>query len=161
MNTHGTRLDCSAHGVPDPTIKWFRQSGLEERQLVESSPPLLSIYSNGSLIIHNFGADLYRQDIHSTVYRCLTSNIHGKIISSPVSVKATTRQQQQQLQAQVYDEYVINGNTAVLTCHIPPFYKDDLEIASWIREDNLIIKPKLPSAYFVFALLFTKIIIMD
>ncbi|KAG1650321.1 Down syndrome cell adhesion molecule-like protein Dscam2 [Nymphon striatum] len=91
-----------------------------------------------------FTEDQYRQDIHATVYKCMASNIHGSIISYPVSVKATTKQQQQQLQAQVYDEYVIPGNTAVLTCHIPPFYKRDLEIISWIREDNLIVKANSP-----------------
>ncbi|KAG1654807.1 Down syndrome cell adhesion molecule-like protein Dscam2 [Nymphon striatum] len=143
LNTHGAQLDCSAHGVPDPKVQWMRQNGMDELQPVKAVPPLMSIFANGSMIIYDFDADQYRQDIHSTVYRCLASNIHGKIISSPVSVKATTKQQQQQLQAQVYDEYVIPGNTGVLTCHIPPFYKDDLEVVSWIREDNLIIHPKL------------------
>ncbi|KAG1650320.1 Down syndrome cell adhesion molecule-like protein Dscam2 [Nymphon striatum] len=143
LNTEGAQLDCSAHGVPDPKIQWMRQNGLDELQPVKAVPSLMRIFPNGSMVIYDFNADQYRQDIHATVYRCLASNIHGKIISSPVSVKATTKQQQQQLQAQVYDEYVIPGNTGVLTCHIPPFYKDDLEVVSWIREDNLIIKPKL------------------
>lgn len=147
LNTQGITLDCSAHGFPDPEITWYRQNGLDEMQPLENTPPLLNFYANGSLAIHNFAGDQYRQDIHATVYKCMASNVHGSIISHSVSVKATTKQQQQQLQAQVYDEYVISGNTAVLTCHIPPFYKSDLEIVSWIREDNLIIKANNPSKY--------------
>ncbi|KAG1650334.1 Down syndrome cell adhesion molecule [Nymphon striatum] len=144
LNNDGAVIDCLAHGVPDPEISWHRQNGIEELVQVENIQSFLDIYRNGSLVIHRFANDRYRQDIHASVYRCVASNQHGSIISHAVSVKATTEQQQQQLQAQVYDEYVISGNTAVLTCHIPLFYKDDLKIVAWIREDNLVIKPDEP-----------------
>ncbi|KAG1654824.1 Down syndrome cell adhesion molecule-like protein Dscam2 [Nymphon striatum] len=147
LNNDGAVIDCLAHGVPDPEISWHRQNGIEELVQVENIQSFLDIYRNGSLVIHRFANDRYRQDIHAAVYRCVASNKHGRIISHAVSVKATTEQQQQQLQAQVYDEYVISGNTAVLTCHIPLFYKDDLKIVAWIREDNLVIKPDEPSKF--------------
>ncbi|KAG1650333.1 Down syndrome cell adhesion molecule-like protein Dscam2 [Nymphon striatum] len=106
LNTKDTQLDCSAHGVPDPTIKWVKQNGFRNQEEVKAFPTFI------------------------------------KHIFKRFFVKASTGQQQQQLQAQVYDEYVIPGNTAVLTCHIPSFYKENLKIAAWIREDNLIIKPQ-------------------
>ncbi|KAG1650328.1 Down syndrome cell adhesion molecule-like protein Dscam2 [Nymphon striatum] len=139
MNTEGLKLQCSAHGEPDPEIQWLKRDGYQEEKLVTDIPSLLEIYNDGTLDLKPFAPEDFRQDIHSTVFRCIASNMHGRIISAPVSVRATTKQQQQQIQAQVYDEYVVAGNTAVLKCHIPAFYKDDLEVVSWIREDNKII----------------------
>ncbi|KAG1671041.1 Down syndrome cell adhesion molecule-like protein Dscam2 [Nymphon striatum] len=139
MNIEGLKLQCSAHGEPDPEIQWLKRDGYQEEKLVTDIPSLLEIYNDGTLDLKPFAPEDFRQDIHSTVFRCIASNIHGRIISAPVSVRATTKQQQQQIQAQVYDEYVVAGNTAVLKCHIPAFYKDDLEVVSWIREDNKII----------------------
>lgn len=34
-------------------------------------------------------------------------------------------------ESQVYDEYVIKGNAAVLKCHIPSFVSDHVEIIEW------------------------------
>lgn len=47
-------------------------------------------------------------------------------------------------ESQVYDEYVIKGNAAVLKCNIPSFVSDHVEIVEWIdsngshytRDDN-------------------------
>lgn len=35
-------------------------------------------------------------------------------------------------ESQVYDEYVIKGNAAVLKCNIPSFVSDHVEIIEWI-----------------------------
>lgn len=35
-------------------------------------------------------------------------------------------------ESQVYDEYVIRGNAAVLKCNIPSFVADHVEIVEWI-----------------------------
>ena len=45
----------------------------------------------------------------------------------------------QYYEVQVYDEYVIRGNTAVLTCHVPSFVKDYVTVTSWIRDDVLTL----------------------
>ncbi|GIX66889.1 down syndrome cell adhesion molecule-like protein Dscam2 [Caerostris extrusa] len=45
----------------------------------------------------------------------------------------------QYYEVQVYDEYVIRGNTAVLTCHVPSFVKDYVTVTSWIRDDVLTV----------------------
>lgn len=34
-------------------------------------------------------------------------------------------------ESQVYDEYVIKGNAAVLKCHIPSFVSDHVEVIEW------------------------------
>lgn len=43
-------------------------------------------------------------------------------------------------EAQVYDEFVIKGNTAVLKCHIPTFVADYVTVTSW-RQDETFIYP--------------------
>ena len=40
---------------------------------------------------------------------------------------------EQQYEIQVYDEFVLMGNTAVLRCHIPSFLKEHLTVIGWIR----------------------------
>lgn len=139
MNTAGLQLDCSVYGEPYPVIQWLKQDVYDQEKVVKNIPSMLKIHNNGTMELKRFSPEQFTQDIHATIYRCSASNIHGRIISSPVSVRATTRQQQQQIQAQVYDDYVVAGNTAVLKCHIPAFYKDDLRVVSWIREDNKIV----------------------
>lgn len=50
----------------------------------------------------------------------------------------------QSYESQVYDEYVIKGNAAILKCNIPSFVSDHVEIIEWIdsngshytRDDN-------------------------
>lgn len=39
----------------------------------------------------------------------------------------------------VYDEFVIQGNTAVLKCHIPAFLNSYVSVDAWIRDDTLKI----------------------
>lgn len=34
---------------------------------------------------------------------------------------------------QVYDEFVVLGNTAVLRCHVPSFVRDYVVVTSWVR----------------------------
>ncbi|KAG1668755.1 Down syndrome cell adhesion molecule-like protein Dscam2 [Nymphon striatum] len=140
LNTKGTRLDCSAHGSPDPEVQWLRQEGHTQMEVVDV-PSLVKVYNNGSVQLMMFTADQYRQNIHATVYRCMAQNKHGVIISPPVSVRAGTIQR---LQAKVYDEYVIRGNTAVFKCHIPAFQRRNLIVTGWIREDNYIIRSSEP-----------------
>uniref|UniRef100_T1JK32 Ig-like domain-containing protein n=1 Tax=Strigamia maritima TaxID=126957 RepID=T1JK32_STRMM len=36
---------------------------------------------------------------------------------------------------QVYDEFVIKGNIAVLKCHVPSFVKDYITVTSWLKDD--------------------------
>ncbi|CAM1303008.1 Uncharacterised protein g3434 [Pycnogonum litorale] len=148
MNTAGKTLDCSAHGVPDPEISWYTSSLDGQEYKATDVASIRRLYKNGSMVFMSFRSDQYIGNVHSAIYRCSASNVHGRIVSSPVSVRAGTKQQ---LQAKVYNEYVIRGNTAVLKCHIPTFQKRNLIVAGWIREDNYIIRRTEPrgSRYYV------------
>uniref|UniRef100_T1JL51 Ig-like domain-containing protein n=1 Tax=Strigamia maritima TaxID=126957 RepID=T1JL51_STRMM len=44
----------------------------------------------------------------------------------------------QYYEVQVYDEYVIRGNTAVLKCQVPSFVRDYVRVTSWLVDDVLI-----------------------
>ncbi|CAM1318980.1 Uncharacterised protein g7083 [Pycnogonum litorale] len=131
LNTVGAVIDCSAHGVPDPIVRWYRSG-----TVVSNVPEMLHQSNNGSLIFLPFTNDDYRQDIHAGVYRCQVSNAHGAIVSRPVNVRAVVLQT---YQTQVYDEYVIEGNTAVFTCNMPSFVTDYVQVVAWIREDSYTI----------------------
>ncbi|KAG1672088.1 Down syndrome cell adhesion molecule-like protein Dscam2 [Nymphon striatum] len=54
-------------------------------------------------------------------------------------------------ETQVYDEFVISGNVAVLKCHIPSYVRDHVIVIAWIREDKSVIKmnDKLGDLYIV------------
>lgn len=39
-------------------------------------------------------------------------------------------------ESQVYDEYVIRGNAAVLKCNIPSFVSDHVEIIEWVDSNG-------------------------
>lgn len=47
----------------------------------------------------------------------------------------------QYYEAQVYDVFVIKGNTAVFKCHIPSFVSDHVEIVSWQDTQNTQFLP--------------------
>ncbi|KAL3210794.1 hypothetical protein MRX96_036892 [Rhipicephalus microplus] len=44
---------------------------------------------------------------------------------------------------QVYDEFVIAGNTAVFRCSVPSFVRDFLDFFAWIRDDGTVITSSL------------------
>lgn len=39
-------------------------------------------------------------------------------------------------EAQVYDEYVIKGNAAVLKCNIPSFVSDHVQVVEWVTSNG-------------------------
>lgn len=88
LNTDGARLDCSAHGDPDPKIEWFRLDKNHLQVKVEDVKDLVKVDRNGSVVLQSFPAEDYRQELHATVYTCSATNTHGRIVSSPVSVRA-------------------------------------------------------------------------
>jgi len=83
-NSSGGWLDCSASGSPPPAVDWLSVDG----------SPVLDVHAvrrvllNGTLILLPFAPAAYRQDIHSTVYRCVATNAVGRIVSRDVQVRA-------------------------------------------------------------------------
>ncbi|CAH1390379.1 unnamed protein product [Nezara viridula] len=83
-NSSGGRLDCTATGSPPPHVSWLTLEGITVTEI----PGLRRILSNGTLLIQPFPPELYRQDVHAAIYRCMASNTVGTIISRDVHLRA-------------------------------------------------------------------------
>lgn len=83
-NSSGGWLDCSASGSPQPSIDWLSIDGTS----IGDVGGIRRVLRNGTLVLLPFPAGAYRQDIHSTIYRCVASNRVGRIISRDVQVRA-------------------------------------------------------------------------
>ncbi|XP_025832144.1 Down syndrome cell adhesion molecule-like protein Dscam2 isoform X2 [Agrilus planipennis] len=133
-NISGGKIDCTGHGSPTPEIDWVLADGSPVHQI----PELRIIYSNGSLVFPAFPQEKFRHDIHTNLYKCrLRSNL-GSVLSRDVHVKAVVKQS---YDVQVYDEYVISGNTAVLKCKIPSYVAEYVMVTSWIQDGTNNIYP--------------------
>ncbi|KAF5279124.1 hypothetical protein FQA39_LY05802 [Lamprigera yunnana] len=135
-NSSGGWLDCSASGSPQPSIDWLSVDGTS----VGDVSGIRRVLRNGTLVLLPFAAAAYRQDIHSTVYRCVASNSVGRIISRDVQVRAVVTQA---FKVDVEVLGAARGCTAVLKCVVPSFVKDLVRIVSWIQEPSLYIYPSL------------------
>lgn len=83
-NSSGGFLDCSATGSPQPSIEWQTVDGSTVGDVIG----IRRVLRNGTLLLLPFPAAAYRQDIHNTVYRCMSSNSLGRIITRDVQVRA-------------------------------------------------------------------------
>jgi hypothetical protein len=83
-NSSGGRVDCSARGNPEPTVEWLGADNLA----VSSIPGIRIVLDNGSIYFPPFEAEVFRQDVHWAVYRCLAANSVGTIVSREVTVRA-------------------------------------------------------------------------
>ncbi|XP_068899442.1 cell adhesion molecule Dscam1 isoform X36 [Tenebrio molitor] len=128
-NTTGAVVECSAHGNPTPDIIWVRSDGTA----VGDVPGLRQVLANGNLVFPPFRAEDYRQEVHAQVYACLAKNSVGSVHSRDVNVRAVVSQS---YNANVMDESVLKGNTAIFKCHIPSFVSDYVYVVSWLQDDN-------------------------
>ncbi|KAL1130470.1 hypothetical protein AAG570_011718 [Ranatra chinensis] len=83
-NSSGGWLDCSATGHPQPQIDWLSLDGSPLAEV----PALRRSLRNGTLLLMPFSAELYRQDVHSAIYRCSATNAVGTVVSRDVHVRA-------------------------------------------------------------------------
>ncbi|XP_074032455.1 Down syndrome cell adhesion molecule 2 isoform X3 [Leptinotarsa decemlineata] len=135
-NSSGGWLDCSASGSPQPTIDWLSVDGSS----VGDVSGIRRVLRNGTLFLQPFAAAAYRQDIHSTVYRCVASNAIGRVISRDVQVRAVVTQS---FRVDVEVISAARGCSAVLKCLVPNFVKDLVRIISWVQEPSFFIYPSL------------------
>ncbi|XP_028966868.1 hemicentin-1 [Galendromus occidentalis] len=134
INNAGALIHCgSVAAIPSPTVQWVTSN---DGQPVTTVHGLRTTFPNGTLYLQPFAANRYRQDVHATTYRCIATNAVGTAGSRDVRVRAVV---QQRYEVQVYDEFVISGNTAVLRCHIPSYVRDYVSVVTWEREDGVTI----------------------
>ncbi|XP_076619182.1 cell adhesion molecule Dscam2 isoform X3 [Colletes latitarsis] len=141
-NETGTMIHCSAQGSPSPRIDWLMGDGSP----VLPIPHIREILVNGSMYLLPFGAESYRHDVHSAVYRCQASNSVGRVLGREITVKAVVRQK---YEVQVRDAYVLAGNTGVLRCEIPTYVKEYVAVTSWVQDSafNIFPTPKSDGKY--------------
>lgn len=84
LNSSGESVHCAAVGNPRPAISWILADG----SLAQDLPGLRLSLPNGTLVFLPFRASAYRQDVHASTYRCLASNVVGKIGSRDVKIRA-------------------------------------------------------------------------
>ncbi|XP_049855120.1 Down syndrome cell adhesion molecule-like protein Dscam2 [Schistocerca gregaria] len=123
----GVLIPCSAHGNPTPVVRWQTWEGAEAGTV----PGLRNPLANGSLLLPAFTADQFRPGVHRTAYRCVARNAVGSAVSRRVAVTAVVSGQR--YEAQVHDEFVVTGNTAVLRCHVPAFAREFVDVTGWLR----------------------------
>ena len=100
-NSSGIVLACRARGSPQPQIAWIighselthvhstpMNGDGSAVQMVGDIPGVRYTRSDGALVIQPFAGHQYRQDVHSTSYRCMASNAVGSIISGEIRVHA-------------------------------------------------------------------------
>nr|XP_021002533.2 Down syndrome cell adhesion molecule-like protein Dscam2 [Parasteatoda tepidariorum] len=132
-NSSGTIIPCTADGLPHPLVTWKKASG----ELIQDLTGLRYARHDGTLVFPPFLGEEYRADVHAAVYRCEVSNVAGIIGSREVHVRAVVPQS---FETQLFDEFVLQGNMAVLHCPIPSYISDYVKVTSWERMDGFIIK---------------------
>ncbi|VVC39650.1 Hypothetical protein CINCED_3A005038 [Cinara cedri] len=137
-NTTGAWIDCTAAGHPAPHVRWLTADGTP----VPEVSSLRQDMSNGTLALLPFPPAMYRQDVHSAVYRCLATNDVGAIVSRDVHVRAVVAQDYN-LEVRVVNGGSAKGCTAVLECVAPTFMKDLVKVVSWLQEPGFYIYPSL------------------
>nr|CAD7393848.1 unnamed protein product [Timema cristinae] len=98
------------------------------------------VLRNGTLVLLPFPPAAYRQDIHSTVYRCMATNAVGRIVSRDVQVRAVVAQA---YKVEVEVLGASRGCTAVLRCVVPSFVKELVRVVSWLQEPAFYVYPSL------------------
>ncbi|KAF2368148.1 Immunoglobulin [Trinorchestia longiramus] len=132
-NNSGVVLNCAAKGDPKPSITW---------RFLDQNPvrDIPGVLSNGSLVLLPFSASQYRQDVHAAVYQCAVKNPTGTVLGLPATLRPVVTQG---VEVVVRDEAVMSGNTAVLTCELPPSLRDLLTVTAWERDRGVQIYPSL------------------
>ncbi|KAH7642831.1 cell adhesion molecule-like protein 12 [Dermatophagoides farinae] len=133
-NSTGTVISCSATSSISPVKIWWINA--DNQAIVQEITGIRYVRPNGQLVFPPFALDQYRQDVHSTTYRCMASNTFATIRSRDCQLRAVVHQS---FKLQVYDEFVIKENMAIMRCHIPSIVRDYVRIVAWLRDDHILV----------------------
>ncbi|KZR96729.1 Down Syndrome cell adhesion molecule protein 1, partial [Daphnia magna] len=85
------------------------------------------------LTLHTFRPEQFRPDVHAATYRCLAANFIGRILSTPVRVRAVILPP---FEVTVENPRVRRGSTAVFRCSVPDSVRDYVTVTSWIQDNR-------------------------
>ncbi|OTF74711.1 hypothetical protein BLA29_006677, partial [Euroglyphus maynei] len=131
LNETGTVIQCKVTGATPIRIWW----SLSDGTIVSDVNGLRQIRPNGDLVLSPFQSSMFRQDVHSAIYRCMATNSAGTIRSRDCEVRAVIPQP---YSIQVYGEYAIIGNTGHLKCQIPAFIKEYVHVTAWFKDETIL-----------------------
>ncbi|CAL8083145.1 unnamed protein product [Orchesella dallaii] len=137
LNEMGARIVCHADGYPKPQIHWQGS----DNKIVTNVENFRTVLINSTLILLPFKPAAYRQDIHSTIYRCLASNAVGAIRSRDIQVRAVIAQQWS-AKVRMIPRQVPAGSKAalLLKCEVDLMGggRDFIQVTGWQRDGKLI-----------------------
>ncbi|KAB7499449.1 Down syndrome cell adhesion molecule-like protein [Armadillidium nasatum] len=126
MSSSGSSVSCKAKGIPTPSVSWYSENGLP----VSTIPGIREVFMNGTLHFPALRNSVINSGNHDSFYYCQASNTRGTIVSKDVHVRRVI---DHQWEIRVYDQYVIEGNTAVMVCEVPMFVQDYVTVTSWAQ----------------------------
>lgn len=85
LNTRTTRIECSAQGIPKPTISWEMSDGTVVRNITG----IRQVRYDGSLQFLAFNARNLDAHVHRTKYRCIAKSDIGRLRSETINVHAS------------------------------------------------------------------------
>ncbi|CAG7727862.1 unnamed protein product [Allacma fusca] len=92
LNEIGVSIPCEAStvlGFTSPQIHWLGP----DNKILQNIPAFRTVFPNGTLYLHSFPPAAYRQDLHTTTYRCIASSSAGTLRSRDVHIRAVVAQQ--------------------------------------------------------------------
>ncbi|XP_050715582.1 cell adhesion molecule Dscam2-like isoform X3 [Eriocheir sinensis] len=133
----GVVLACLAEGSPPPTVTWTTREG---HPLAPHSP-YMDVLNNGSLVLRPFSPERYRADVHAATVRCRASNLHGVVVSPPVTLQAVVWQDFSVL---AEGARVVVGGSAVLRCRVPSHLSAHVTPIAWETPTHTIYPSLVP-----------------
>ncbi|KAG9509146.1 Down syndrome cell adhesion molecule-like protein Dscam2, partial [Fragariocoptes setiger] len=115
-------------------VRWQRADTGEEVGVALGAfgQPLRHVrQSDTALVFAPFKAHELRADVHLGAYRCVANHGPLTLVSREMRVRAVV--EQQHFQVEVFDEFVIEGNTAVFKCQVPAHVRDHVHVDSWLE----------------------------
>lgn len=87
------------------------------------------------IIIHSFFF-LYSYGVHLHIYFWSEHSKHCVLVIINNTITTVVHQS---FKLQVYDEFVIKENMAIMRCHIPSIVRDYVRIVAWLRDDHILV----------------------